>query len=705
MALPKSLVGQANANVSQALQTGARGQTTTHTDYGVIGDAFFKKAQMDLQIADLQADMGYKKASLLSGLEMQRASLELESGKLKLTASQMAEEQRRYEESQEVSDSEGLMGALSGAMSGAVAGATVGSVVPGIGTMVGAIGGAAIGGLTTYNSYKQGGRQAGQQAQQTLGTIAGAATTLKGLHQESVREDSWKGIMKSGGDLIAQYNSAQTPQEQYQAQQGLDAHIGEVYQTAMSMPGANPEKVGTMVANYRKGLEASVGMPTNEAARQNQFRQLENTVQYQADPRANDPKQQRAWANDYIKDASAIYEETTGKQMPMSVGMKMAKQMSAQAGRVLEQQVSGGNGAFGSMPVPQSTGGAQTYSPSASQQATLDTTQREQAPVAAPTPERSLPVGMGGGIPWRPMVASGPGIEMDDGGGFQPVKAEQDLAKQGTEVVKMGVLDKIKHNLSLSDEEFDAKKAPLWEDRNMTEDGSEEGAPIKKVSNYDEFKEMNAEIDQRISEAAGSSPEGTRARGAVKQVDKMIELVEGETFPAGSQTKAFGAKIYNDGLNVGGIAGAGVGAAVAGGRGAAAGAFLGSQQDLKVGEGMGPFLDDDEELAVSAMEKYKAAATMKFAKIQDPGGKISDADAKRFENLWPRPGQSREQQLAGLLTIKEMMADELGGAMEAESSERAMKLEQYEEKEKIKARYKKPTAKKAGRYVNDFFDL
>ncbi len=727
MALPKSLVNQANANVSQALQTGARGQTVTNTDYGVIGDAFFKKAQLDLNIANLNADMGFKKASLLSGIEMQKADLEMQSGQLRMNAQQMDEEQRRYEESQEVSDSESLMGALGGAASGAMAGATVGSVVPGIGTVVGAIGGAVIGGVTTYGSYKSGGRAAGQQAQQTLGGIASLSTSFKGLMNEQVKQDAWTGIAKTGGDLIAQFNSAKTPEEQYTAQQALDSHIGEVYNTAMSMPGANPEQAATATAQYRKGLEASVGMSSDQAKRQSNMAQLENLVEFRADSRADDPKQQRAWAMDYVKSSNAIYEEQTGKQMPIGTMIRQAYKLSPEAGQMIENEVTGG-ASLGTMPAAQARQApASTASPSARPMATqaavntsqgANTVSRQAPPQSSPEPFSN------GGIPYAgPMRPSGPGVEMDDGGSadYTPVGSEQKLAEQGGEAVKviakteqpaqkMSMMDKIKHNLSLKDDEFGEKKIPLWEDHDV--EVTKPDGTVKKVGSYEQFREDNAAIDMQIKKAAGAgTEEAVRAKGATKVVDRMIKIVEDESYPAGSQLKGIGSKIYNDGVDVGGMAGAAVGAAVTKGtaQGIAAGAFLGSQTEMKVGEGMGPFLDEDEEFAVSEMEKYKQAATMKFAKIQDPTGKISDADAKRFENLWPRPGQTREQQLAGLLTVKEMMLDEMSGAMEGAEAERMGKLKKKQAEADIttramaeRARNKPAKAPKPYKTANDF---
>lgn len=700
MALPKVLSDWAYKQHDHTMETGGRSQTQTTTNYGVIGDAFFKKSQIDLQIADLRADMGYKKASLLSGLEMQRAQLELDKGKLQLDAAQMAEEQRRWEESQEVSDSEQLLGTLGGVAQGALAGFTVGGVP-------GAIAGGAIGGVTTYGSYESGGRAAGQQAQQTLGTIANVATTFKTLRDEQVKKDAWQGIAKTGGDLIAQYNQASTPQEQFQAMQAMDAHIGNVYQQAMSMPGANPEQVGTMVANYRKGLETSLGITGTDAQKRNHFKQLENLVNYQADSRKDNPKTQRAWAMDYLRDSSAIYAEETGKKMPISMGLRNLEQLQPGASKLVTGKQQQSAGTFGQMNPGTNTGG-RTTSPSANQVPGGGVTPPRTTSTPAPVPERSAPVPFSnGGIPFRPLQPSGPGIEMDDGGSadYTPVSSEQKLTDQGTEVAKMGIMDKIKHNMSLSDEEFDEKRIPLWEDASADDArrGDEADTPRKKIGGYEEFMQANEEIDMQINEAAAASPEGVRAKGAIQQVDNMIELVEGEQFPAGSQMKQFGAKVYDEGLDVGGAAGALIGGAVAKGRGAAAGAFIGNQQNLRFGEGMGPFLSDEEETAVSAMNKYKAAATMKFAKIQDPGGKISDADAKRFENLWPRPGQSREQQLSGLLTIKQMMLDELQGASDAGQAEQDMKMKEFERKEQIKAKYKKPTAPKAVNSVEDLF--
>lgn len=706
MALPKSLVNEANQHVSQALQTGARGQTQTTTNYGVIGDAFFKKAQLDLNIANLKADMGYKAASLKSGLEMQIADLDLNAKKLQIETGFKAAEMKAMAKEREVGFMEQLTGALGAGVSGYMAGQNFGGAENGnkYGTMAGIAGA----GLTML-SYQSGGRRAGQQSQAVIGNIANMSQSYKQMNDQRIREDAWSTVVKSGADMIAQYNAAKSPEEQLAAMQKLDSHMGEIYSTAMTMPGANPEQVGTMLAQYRKGLEASIGMTGDATKRQKDMAQLRNLVDFRADPRSNDPKTQREWAMDFIRKENTLFEETTGKQMSIGAMVGRAYQLSDEAGKIIESEVKG----IGSMPAAATP----SMVPQASQRGMMDMAQKaasnvpQQREVVSAPPMRQAPsapaetermVGQGGGIPFRP--AEGAGIEMDDGMDMftKPVYAEQKLAEQGAEAVKslgygdnpletqkggddgqpkMSMMDKIKHNMSLSDEEFDEKRIPLWEDKPAGKNSKE----AVKGKTTEEFRQANAEIDAKIEEVGAATEDGARAKSATKVVDRMIKLVEEDKFPSGSQIKGVGAKIYKEGINAGGGIGAAVGGLLFGGRGAAAGAYVGNQTDIRVGQGAGLFLTDEEENAVNDMTKFETAATMKFAKIQDPTARqISDADAKRFEGLWPRPGQTREQQLAGLLTIKEMMVDELTLSKDLTASEKKAKMDEFVEKERFK---------------------
>lgn len=681
--IPKSMLDQADARVDKAMETGARGSTTTHTDYGVIGDAFFKKAQLDLQIAELKGNMATRKAEILSGLEIKKAELDLNARQLQIDAGFKAAEMKALAADRKVGFMEQLTGALGGAASGAMAGYSVGGPK-------GAMIGGAIGGGMTMMNYQQGGRRGGENAQRTLGHISTLAVAYKGMKDEQTQKDSMGTILKTGKAIMDEMNSARTPQERLAAMQKMEGFYGEAYATAMQMPGANPEKVGNMVASMRKGFEASTGLDPETARRD--MRQLENLVKYQSDERRHDPKQQRAWANDYMREAGAIYEEEMGKPMPLNMQRQAAFELAPQVGEALDKKLGGSVGSFGSIPSRTReihAGGGGT--------ATQATTLTEDKPNYVPqTPRNPSDAGMpimedfgssSQAIPYAPGIK---GAVMDDGGDFTPVKSEMELTKQGTETAhtaqKMSLFDKVKHNMSLEDDEFDEKKIPIWEDRDKTVETKD--GKVKTVRSQEAFDEENKELDVKLQKA-GNSPEGARARSATKTVDRMIELVKKGDFPSDSQLKAVGAQIYTEGIPVGKGIGAGVGAAVSkGSRGS--GAFIGSMvaPDFNVGKGAGPFLNDDEEFAVSEMEKYKAAVTLKFAKINDPGSRaVSDADARRFEPLWPREGQTREQQLYGLLSIKEMMLDEVETATNTEAAERTQKMKEFEEKEKIKTTY------------------
>ncbi len=726
--VPDSMLGQADERVEKAMETGARGQTTTHTDYGVIGDAFFKKAQLDLQIADLHANMGMRKAETMSNLEIQKAKLNLDATSLQIDAGFKAAEMKAMAEDRKVSFAEQLMGTIGGAASGAMAGYAAtqspdtvganGQVIKGNSGKTGAILGAMTGGGMTMMGYQGGGRRGGEAAQKTLGHISDLSVSYKGMRAEQQQQDAMSGVMKSGKAIMDQLNTAKTPQERLAAMQKMEGFYGEAFQVAMTMPGANPEKAGNMVASMRKGFESASGMGGDPEQNRRNMRQLETLVKYQGDERRNDPKQQRAWANDYMRETASAYEEETGKAMPINMQRKAAYDLSPEIGEALDKKLGGeGNttssGSYGSMP-----GKNQQVSPSGRK--VLPAPEQEQSTLQQVSPGARSTTGVTP-IPNNGNNYQGPrGVNMDDDGEFVP-KAEMDLAEKGGEAVEAlggdsepsfkekalrmgdkilgyGTEDgkpKLFKGLGRKADEMEAERTG----KAVGEEGEGAPQPVKKKEFLQEDKKLNGRLEKQPNTEASA-----RGRGAVKVVDRMVATIDKGHYPSDSQLKGFGEKVRTQGMDVGAGAGAVGGAIVTkSAGGAAAGAYVGSQLDINVGKGSGPFLDEDEEFSVDEMQAYKEAATMKFAKIQDPEGRISDADARRFESLWPKPGQSKAQQLAGLQNIKSMMLDEIEtanmgvkGKLNEKREEEEMKTVEQQKRARNREAAKPPKQTKTG---------
>src|SRR5690606_37069955 len=103
MALPPSLVGQAQSNVDNAMSTGGRGSQTSTTDYTPLANAFMKKAQLDLNIAELHSNNTNMRAEMMSNLDISKANLHMQSAGLALDKWKYDDQVRREEEADKLS--------------------------------------------------------------------------------------------------------------------------------------------------------------------------------------------------------------------------------------------------------------------------------------------------------------------------------------------------------------------------------------------------------------------------------------------------------------------------------------------------------------------------------------------------------------------------------------------------------------------------
>lgn len=196
MALSDELLGFTSPILDRAVKTGGWGTTTKKNDPSVVSDALFKKAQLDLGIANLQMDAGMHEMD-------SRMNVAMHALDNNITLQDMLNKERQNH----VGFFEALVTDLAGAAEGAVTGFAVGGPVGAV------VGGAAGFGLTAA-SQAESGRRGGQGAMSALGTIAGAATTIKGFSDQAKSKDSWTSILQTAGGIVGKMNSGDSAQRQ-----------------------------------------------------------------------------------------------------------------------------------------------------------------------------------------------------------------------------------------------------------------------------------------------------------------------------------------------------------------------------------------------------------------------------------------------------------------------------------------------------------
>ncbi len=203
MALPPSLIAHTSPIVDKALETGARGTTVTKTDYGVIGDAMFKKAQLDMNIANLQMDFGLRTAQMKGDLALGTATLGVDAAYKKQSLSLEREkfdyQKQMDNESNDVSAGEKLMGMATGALSGAAAGAAFSPA----GMVAGGVAGAGM----AYMGAKNGGAKGMAQANQFTAAAASAIPTIKSMNDARVYKDSLSSLNTKASSAQAVLNN------------------------------------------------------------------------------------------------------------------------------------------------------------------------------------------------------------------------------------------------------------------------------------------------------------------------------------------------------------------------------------------------------------------------------------------------------------------------------------------------------------------
>jgi hypothetical protein len=225
MALTRSLKNMYEPVVDRAIKTGGWGETKIVHDPSVVTDALFQKAQLELGIANLQADFGLKAASIKGDLAMKSADINLRKD-LALADMQFQRDMMT------TSFAEQITAAAGGALSGYATAKNLG---------VSPVAGAIIGGGMAY-----GGAVAGRQQMSTTGGIlndmANASQIVAQQRKEKTMSDAWSTQMQRLNELNSKMTSRDAmsnPELAQQFHRERQMALADMYKTSVE-GGMNP---------------------------------------------------------------------------------------------------------------------------------------------------------------------------------------------------------------------------------------------------------------------------------------------------------------------------------------------------------------------------------------------------------------------------------------------------------------------------------
>lgn len=711
--ITKTLKEFASPIISKAMATGARSSSTTTTNYGGIGDAMFKKAQLDMNMAQLTFDMKSKNLDREAGMVNMRADNSLKILEIEDRYQQMVNKVKA--DSQDMGGMEKALGTLQGVASGAMTGFAAGNVP---GAIIGGVAGGAVA-ADNYYSGKPGDekRADGMRNQEMMGKIANLSGTLRGMYDGYKGKEAFGKTAKNLGDLAKVVQSLGPGQARDQA-------IAE-YNTKTSAAQAElsryygPQEVNTMMEGMRKGAPAIF---SNDPVTRDKALLAQNGVAAAADPllQSSSPEG-RSRLKQYHADNNAILGRLYGsdKEHNMSNAefSQWAGGINPQLGMEATSMYNGGISSVRQAPPSgMGTGGAQSanqvhqpQAPNPSQGRTI-----QQAPVVSQAPSSMVDNSQSFMLN-NPGV--GGGVVMDDGMGFlrDPVGSIQKMNEQGAAAAEVF---KAKETPSYSDDARnimaqnmgDAKptapgaaSAPPAESQRLKDWKEGKELPEVAAKKFEEVKVKSAEVDKQINasleEAKASQTlsvdglaKAEQIRNAQDGLSKMEKLVG--KVPNDSQVKAMAAQVYLKGLQVG-KAGQALGATI-GLSGGIAGVIAGNV----VGDTLGTVMDGQavgkgsQRLVSSILSKDEIAAINEYARVSElavpamvktaDGNMVTNPEAEAMKNNFFNYGMSKDQQLQAIVTLKENLAAKAGSIAEFSRAGKA----QYDYKTKMPIDYR-----------------
>lgn len=577
MGLPYALTSFTSPIVETALKTGGRGETTTLTDYGVIGDAFFKKAQLDLGIAELKGNMAMDAAKLKSSVDMERARLNTDMLKARMDYDLNLRQMKSELEANESSVFESVMTGLTGAAMAASIPLTMGASTPVV------VGAAAGGGLLAGMASAKGGRRAGEASLQMLNSASVLATSFKSSQAEKVGKESLNTVLTEGAKWANILNNpAASPQARSDAQQQLNQLMANQY-NAQIQKGVNPEIAFKGIQGMGQMLTGSAGggsSSTGGAVSAGDAWEMRNQALFNkamADPRFNDAKTAGQAGQELSDELKANYASSFGRPgseppmipgpmldalirrsgitqkpglMAMNPPQPMGPEVAEDGGPVTSNAPAQGRRRSASRQ-PQGTAGGTLMNP------------QEGNPIQQHAPSFTNPVVTPQAKPAGPMIRKG--VEMQDG---MPMAAqrEMELAEQGAKAVAAlkSEKDAMPDNRSKWDKFNDATSLGIFKESDYKNRQQELDEEIKtKEAEASAHNRKAQEIQGRavkidpekkakiLAPLPGKTTAENNFNTATEPAGELFAMLEEGELPSGPENAA-AYKVYKEGITVGG---------------------------------------------------------------------------------------------------------------------------------------------------------
>lgn len=577
MGLPYALTQFTSPIVDTALKTGGRGETTTLTDYGVIGDAFFKKAQLDLGIAELKGNMAMKSAELQSNLEMDKARLNTSMLQSRMDYDVNLRQLKMELEKNESSVFESVMTGLAGAAMAASIPLTMGASTPVV------IGAAAGGGLLAGMSAAKGGRQAGQSSLNMLNSASVLATSFKQVQGEKVGKDSLNTVLTEGAKWANIINSpGASAGERANAQQQLNQLMAN-QANAQIQKGVNPEIAFNSVNGMGQLLMGN-GSGSSSRTRGGGFDandswEVRNDAIFNkalASGQLDDPKTAGQAREKLMNDLRVNYATSFSKPggeaalIPNSLLYSLVEKsgINEKPGLMALDSPSGSGVAADGGPVtsrtPQQRRRGASRGPSQVQSGGPLVNPRQGQPIQQDAPSFSNPIPQQAARPAQPMLRKS--LEMDDGGPPPAAQQEMELAKQGEESVK--TLQKMKKEMpderSVLDKFNDKTSLGIFKESDYKNRQQELDARIEDTEKYvaerkgkaQEISNRAIKIDPKDKEQAlaplpGKTQPEANFNTAREPAGELFDMLENGELPT-TPNNASSYEAYKQGIEAGG---------------------------------------------------------------------------------------------------------------------------------------------------------
>lgn len=688
MGLPPSIVGQSQQVIGDAMATGGRGSQTFTTDYSPLSNAFMKKAQLDMNIADLHSNNTNQRASLMAGLDVDKANIQMQGANLQFQKDMYDDQIRREEKANKMSSFEQITGVLAGAASGAAGGAAFGPK----GAMIGGV----LGGVTALSAGKDRRKQASTLT--NIGMISNATSTIKGTLDKKAGTDAMGTRMDDIASASAILRSAAPGSEEHTAaQNNLDTAIGG-FGKAATQAGTPLHQVVASQAEMKK-MAMNGYDPTD--VKQNNTRKFEQRLmEAQGDDRITNPKNpgHKAAMEGLKGDLGTYYQMANGGEVKKSMVKNWLNSMDV-------EDANGNRRAIGTehynSPTP--AGGGSNSGSNVRSDSGIDSIRTEPNNPrtgnvtatagadrsGAPVARQQGSIGDSFGVmanqgsasatqPWGVSMDNTEALQADIGKRSQQMAADPNIAAKATgQDVKAQEADDDDNDtiIPLRSHEGDRENKPSRKETIGKElmkvpfsskaQGKEEfNEHVKELTAEHKTikKELGAELPKLKTSSDPAKQElAGEAEVMLQEVDEEIDMIKtGKVKTFNNQFASTGRSIRKDGI----------------------GGKLGSMVGLEVGKDSTIGTDDREAGKWDKIEQLDKKHSRIIGKWHNKGS-LGESDVKDFQGNNASPGKTKTQVIQGLLAKKSLILSAIKaktGSTAGEGLAERAKLDEHESK-------------------------